>query len=355
MGKTDGGSLLEERVKKLEATVTKLEEENRNLKSRLEEEEGARRQVEEKLRAVVEVEEKERGEIKTELEREKEERKRWQEERMKEVEESRKKDKEVEERNQEEKKKELKGLEREIKEVVERMVTTTTTTTTPSREEEKETVGDDDEAGSPYKCIVITDSNGLGTTEETIKNHMPTEKRARYQIQVVIAFRLEDAYDRIEEGRIDVENAYVIIDNITNNVRGGKNHEAEPPDLVTDRVAALRELILEKSAKAVVVCQLKPMKRVNVRAHTMQIHRYLLACGKGGYGCWTQIRMRYLKEDGFHVQSRHIAIVDKTYACALLGVFVPDPTPFGDLAPDITRRRWENRWPRVGGRGSPKS
>ena len=169
----------------------------------------------------------------------------------------------------------------------------------------------------------------------------------------MIAFRLEDAYDRVGEGVIDVKDAYVIIDNITNNVRGGKNHEAEPPDLVTDRVAALRELILERSAKAVVVCQLKPMKRVDVRAHTMQIHRYLLACGKGGYGCRTQIRMRYLKDDGFHVQPRHIAIVDKTYACALLGVYVPDPTPFGDLAPDFTRRRWENKWPRVGGRGTP--
>ena len=123
MGKSEGGSLLEERVKKLEATVTKLEEENRGLKKRLEEEEEARRKVEEKLRVVVEVDEKERGEIKTELEREKEERKRWEEERIKEMEENRKKEKEVKE-----------GLEKEIKEVAERMAaaTTTTTTTTPS-------------------------------------------------------------------------------------------------------------------------------------------------------------------------------------------------------------------------------
>ena len=188
---------------------------------------------------------------------------------------------------------------------------------------------------------------------------MPADKRAKYKIQVVVAFRLEDAYDRIANERhkfhVDVKDAYVIIDNVTNNIRGGKNHEAEPPDLVADRVAALREIILSSSAKAVVVCEPKPMKWVDVRPASVRIHNHLVSIGKGGFGCRTQIRMRYLRDDGFHIQPKHDSILDRTYACALLGVHVPDPTPFGDLAPEYTRRRWENEYPRVGGRGKPKS
>ena len=315
---------LEDRVSRLEAMVTVLESENRSLRERLEEEEEARRQIEDKLRAVVEDDEKERGEIKTELKKIKEVEKEW----KKEKEEDRK-------------------LMKEIKEVVDKLAMKTG--------EEEEKGGEDDDSGSPYKCVVLTDSNGKEVTEETIKNHIPAEKRAKYQIKIEVAYRLEDAYSRIDKGEIDVGGAYVIVDNVTNNVRGGKNHDPEPPDLVTDRVAALRELILEKAAKAVVVCELKPMKWVDVRAHSAMIHRYLISCGKSGYGCRTQIRMRYLKEDGFHVQPKHLAILDKTYACALLGIYVPDPTPLGDLVPEYTRRRWENEWPRMGGRGPPKS
>ena len=120
-------------------------------------------------------------------------------------------------------------------------------------------------------------------------------------------------------------------------------------------MATLREYILSKSAKAVIVCELKPMMRVDVRPYSSQIHEYLLACGKGGYGCRTQIRLRYLRDDGFHVQHKHDSILDRTYACALLGVHVPDPTPISDLVTDDLKRKWENQWPRTGGKGKPNS
>ena len=346
-GKPEWGARLEKSIGHLEAKLTKTEEENKwlreeveRLKKSLEEEVAARGQLEEKLRVVVEVDEEERTKIKTELEKEKEGRKRWEEEKIKEVKEDLKK---------------VVGLEKEIKEVVERL------STRSSEEKEEKTAGAGDVVDEDpiYKCIVLTDSNGQRATEESIRTHMPADKRSKYEIQVVVAYRLEDAYERIEKKdhkfHVNVENSYVIIDNITNNIRGGKNNEAEPPDLVADRVAALRELILSNSAKAVVVCEPKPMKWVDVRYSSVRIHKHLVSVGKGGYGCRTQIRMRYLRDDGFHVQPKYDSIVDKTYACALLGVPVPDPTPFGDLEPEYSRRRWDNQFPKVGGRGKPKS
>ena len=342
------GKQLEGKVKQLEEKVVSVEEENKRLKEevmqlrgRLEEEEAARRQVEEKLRVVVEVDEKERKKIETDFEREKEEQKQSEERKLKEV--------------KDELKREMK---KELKEVEERLATTTTTPKTivgGSEEDVGDGEDDDDGTDQIYKCVVITDSNGKELTQESIRNHMPIKKRAKYEISVAVAFRLEDAYDRVENGQINVENAYVVIDNITNNLQGGKKHEPDSPELVATRVAALREYVLSKSAKAVIVCELKPMKWVDVRPASRMIHDYLVSCGKGGYGCRTQIRMEYLKDDGFHVQPRHISIIDKTYACALLGVHVPDPTPLQNLVPEFIRRRWEKQFPRMGGRGNPKT
>ena len=355
----DWGTLLEGKVSQLEARVTRTEEENENLrkevaqlKKRLEEEEECRRKLEEKLRVIVEVDDEERGKIRTEFEKEKERRKKWEEEKIKEVKDDFKKVVLTEEKNSEEKRKQLKeGLEKELKEAVGKLSTET------SKERPEETVGAGtvEDNAPKYQCIVITDSNGERATQETIRNHIPQGQREKYEIRVVVAYRLEDAYDRVEEGSLNVENAYVIIDNVTNNIRGGKKHYPEPPDLVSDRVAALRELILANSAKAVVVCELKPMKRVDVRYHSLRIHNYLVSCGKGGFGCRTQIRMRYLRDDGFHIQPKFDSIVDRTYACALLGIHVPDPTPFDDLTPEYERRRWDKQYPRLGGRGQPKS
>ena len=129
----------------------------------------------------------------------------------------------------------------------------------------------------------------------------------------------------------------------------------EPPDLVADRVAALRELILSSSAKEVVVCEMKPMTSVDVRPYNLRVHNYLVSCGKGGWGCRTQIRIPYLRADGFHLKPQYDSVLYRTYACALVGTHVPDPTPFDDLMPEHIRRRWESQYPRPGGKKSPET
>ena len=72
-----------------------------------------------------------------------------------------------------------------------------------------------------------------------------------------------------------------------------------------------------------------------------------------GFGCRTQIRMSFLKPDGFHIKPQYDSVVDKTYACAIRGVSVVDPTPPEEFVPDHLRRSWQREWPRLGG-GSPR-
>ena len=53
-----------------------------------------------------------------------------------------------------------------------------------------------------------------------------------------------------------------------------------------------------------------------------------------GYSVQTQIQMDYLRHDGFHISKQFESVVDKTYACALMGVPVPNPTPVANFEPD---------------------
>ena len=76
---------------------------------------------------------------------------------------------------------------------------------------------------------------------------------------------------------------------------------------------------------------------------------HLLAQGGSGYGISTQIRMEYLRPDGFHIKNKFDTVIDKNYACALLGVPVASPTPIENFEPDFVRRRRDVEWPRISG------
>ena len=109
---------------------------------------------------------------------------------------------------------------------------------------------------------------------------------------------------------------------------------------------------MRAGATGVVVCQIKPMQVTNVTPHNDLLNGYLRAekrKDRDGFGCRTMIRMDFLKSDGHHVKPEFCSVIARTYACAFLGVEVPDPTPWGDFAPSFDRTRWESDWPRLGG------
>ena len=103
-------------------------------------------------------------------------------------------------------------------------------------------------------------------------------------------------------------------------------------------------------AAAVVICQAKPMQVTDVTPYNDLLSEYLCA-QEQGFGCKTQIRLTYLKPDGYHVRPQLESIIDTTYACAIKGVPIVDPTPLDDFLPDHLRHRWQAQWPKIGGGG----
>ena len=197
------------------------------------------------------------------------------------------------------------------------------------------------------KTVILTDSNGREATEDSVKRHIPREERAGHEIDICVAYTQEEAFCRVARGEVDVRGATVIIDNITNDVRGTHQRAGTTPAETVIRVDLLRKKLREMGAEAVVVAEVKPMQVVDVRPHNKYLHEYLRAQGGSGYGVETQIRMEYLRPDGFHIRNEFDTVIDKTYACALLGVPVASPTPTENFEPYFVRRRRDAEWPRI--------
>ena len=168
------------------------------------------------------------------------------------------------------------------------------------------------------------------------------------KIENQVAYTLEEGDRRVARGDINVAGAWVVIDNITNDIRGTHRRKGATPEEVIVRVDSLRRSLRAAGAKGVIVCQPKPMRLIDVSPFSCRLDHYLSAQEGDGYGIRTQIRMDYLKADGFHVKPQFDSIIDKTYACAIMGIDVPCPTPRGDFVPDHARRRWESDWPQLG-------
>ena len=99
------------------------------------------------------------------------------------------------------------------------------------------------------------------------------------------------------------------------------------------------------------MCQIKPMEVTDVTPYNSQLNDYLQnesRRGRGGFGVRTQIRLDYLRTDGYHVRPEFAGTIDRTYACAILAIDVPCPTPPDQFVPTSVRRRWEADWPKVG-------
>ena len=128
------------------------------------------------------------------------------------------------------------------------------------------------------------------------------------------------------------------------------------PAVTTDelirRVHILQDRLWTAGASSITVCEIKPMEVKDVTPYNMALHEYLCATGDSGNGCRTQIRRDFLKPDGFHVQPRFLSILFKQYACAILGLDVPCPTPMEDFVPSHIRRQYEIEFPGLTSRSS---
>ena len=214
-----------------------------------------------------------------------------------------------------------------------------------------------DNAGHEEKqrYIVITNSNGQDATPNSISNHIPWDKRGKMEISVVVAYTLDVAFRRVDQGEINVRGATVVIDDLTNDVQGTQLRPAVSPQQLVRLVDRLRSRVMEAGAAAFVICQLKLMQFTDVTPYNTLLNDYLRSerhQGRGGHGCRTQIRLDNLKSDGYHVVPQLDSTIDRTYACAFLGIPVPCPTPWDEFVPLHVRRRWETEWPSLVGGGA---
>ena len=196
------------------------------------------------------------------------------------------------------------------------------------------------------RCVIIVDSNGRdASSSELIKSHIPKHERDKYDIEVTVAYRIEEAYDKVERGAI------VIIDCLTNMVKETCSGPGQNPDELVWCVDRLRERLWAAAAAEIIICQIKPTLRLDVSHHNRALDAYLRSQMEldGGHGCCTQIRLDYLRADGLHLKPQFFSVLNKTYACAIMGASVPDPTPYEDFTPMHVRRRWESEWPRLRG------
>ena len=142
-----------------------------------------------------------------------------------------------------------------------------------------------------------------------------------------------------------MEGVRVIIDVMTNDIRGTRGQAQTSPLELTDRVGKVVAIVKEKGAKGMVVCEAKPMNLRDVTPFSDQLRR---SCRERKIGwCQTQLGVKSLKEDGFHILPSFLKTIDATYACAVMGIAVPHPTP--------KHQKWrhqlmEREWPQVGNR-----
>ena len=100
------------------------------------------------------------------------------------------------------------------------------------------------------------------------------------------------------------------------------------------------------SAAATVVIEIKPIRHLDVTPFNRTIHD-LCKPRQKVFGCRTQVTMRDLGRDGFHVSPYCADVIDKTFACALLGIPVPNPTLFQDFFHPEQTEGYRHEFPRI--------
>jgi hypothetical protein len=103
------------------------------------------------------------------------------------------------------------------------------------------------------------------------------------------------------------------------------------------------DLLAKSGCEWVVICEGKPMRHMDVAPYSHALH--LKSLEKGTFGCRNQIREKDLGNDGFHLKRSSLSILEKTYACAVLGVPVPCLAPPGLEWRQRQRQFYEEEWP----------
>ena len=119
------------------------------------------------------------------------------------------------------------------------------------------------------RCMVLMDSNGRGVMPDTIGDLLGGEERERWEIQVQV-FTLREAWDRLGREDIRLDEFKVVVDCITNEVRGTRLQGWVELEEVVER---LRRSIGDMGGvEGIVVCEVKPKQHIDVVPFNTRIH-----------------------------------------------------------------------------------
>ena len=152
----------------------------------------------------------------------------------------------------------------------------------------------------------------------------PAEKEA-FEIEIAVAYTLGEAVQRVGRGAINVRDSVVVIDTLTNDIRGTRLRPPLSTDDFINGIDRLRLTLKTAGAKSIIVCQVKPMTMKDVRPYNDSLSVYLRGRRWGPYfwGLPTQIKHNHLKPDGFHVKRQFHWLVCETYARAVESACTP--------------------------------
>ena len=145
---------------------------------------------------------------------------------------------------------------------------------------------------------------------------MPLAERESYNFEIVVAYTLGQAIQLMDRGAINVRDAVILIDNLTNDVRGTRIRPSVTPGELIRRLNQLRAVLRRAGAKQTIICQIKPMRFKDVAPYNEKLSDYLRG-QRQGIGHPTQVRHGHLSPDGFHVRPEYHWVIDKTYAGAM--------------------------------------
>ena len=185
-------------------------------------------------------------------------------------------------------------------------------------------------------ALIITDSNGRGATTNAVLSHIPDNEKGGLNIDITTLYTIEEAYYRIKRGDVKVEGKIVVVDCVTNSIRGRGGRLRTTPREISREMKILLDVIKDKKALAITVCEVKPIRHLDVSLHNTSLRD--LYRREAIYERSTEITMKDLTHDGFHVKSGCDDLTNKAYARAIQKHLPPKPAPPSPLnANDATK------------------
>jgi hypothetical protein len=101
---------------------------------------------------------------------------------------------------------------------------------------------------------------------------IPREEGKGMKVEIVVAYTLLEVRQRLGRGEFDVRGTFMIIDVMTNDVKGTRASPRTSPVEIAGRVGTVTDLLMEKGCEVVIICEMKLMHFMDVTPYSNALH-----------------------------------------------------------------------------------